>query len=96
MELETTQIVYTVAFTQSDLHKDVYVDLPKGFKEKYMVFKLNKSLYGLRQNPRNFFGHLSNQLQSVGMNPSDVDPCLFIGDNCIFLPYVDDVRIIFK
>ena len=83
-------------FPQSDLHEDVYVELPKGFKEENMVLKLNKSLYGLRQSPRNFFSHLSKQLQSMGMNPSDADLCLFIGGNCICLTYVDDILIFAK
>ena len=94
--LVTAQVDYTAAFPQSDLDQDVYVEMPKGFAEKGMVYKLNKSLYGLRQSPRNFFSHLSKQLESVGMKSSEADPCLFIGDKCICLTYVDDILIFAK
>ena len=94
--LVTAQVDYTAAFPQSDLDQDVYVEMPRGFMEKNMVYKLNKSLYGLRQSPRNFFSHLSKQLCSVGMSPSKADPCLFIGKDCICLTYVDDILIFAK
>lgn len=87
---------YTAAFPQSDLKDEVYVEMPRGFREDGYVYKLRKSLYGLRQSPRNFFSHLSTQLQTVGLEPSSADPCLFIGKNCICLTYVDDILIFAK
>jgi len=34
---------------------------------------------------------LSDNLEAVGFKPqTDVDPCLFISENCICLVYVDD------
>ena len=61
LDLVTAQVDYTAAFPQSDLDQDVYVEIPQSFSEKNMVYKLNKSLYGLRQSRRNFFSHLSKQ-----------------------------------
>ena len=70
---------------------DVYVEIPRGFREEGMVLKLKKSLYGLRQSPRNFFEHLRKQLKQAGFEPSEADPCLFIGKGCICLTYVNDI-----
>ena len=46
-----------------DLHKVVFVEIPRGFKEAGFVYKLKKSVYGLRQSPENFFDYISEQLQ---------------------------------
>ena len=45
------QVNYTNAFVQAGIKEEVYVEQPKGFlrkDKKDMVFKLNKSLYGLK------------------------------------------------
>ena len=93
LSLKTAQIDYTAAFPQSDLKEDVYVEMPRGFQEEGFVLKLNKSLYGLRQSPRNFYEHLTNQLKQAGLRCSRADAGLFIGKDCICLTYVDDILV---
>jgi hypothetical protein len=52
---------------------------------------LKRSLYGLKQSPRNFFAHLKEKLEFIGFESiANVDPCLFISDNVNCLVYVDD------
>ncbi len=44
-----------IAFIHGELEKDIYMEWPEGFKEKGKedyVCKLQKSLYGLKQVPR--------------------------------------------
>jgi hypothetical protein len=68
----------------------VYIQMPRGFGEDGKVLKLKKSLYGLKQSPRNFFLHLKAKLEKVGFTQSENDPCLFMNDKVICTIYVDD------
>ena len=112
--LATQQVDYTAAFVHADIDKPpgfdqmsdkeqqrqgVFVEMPRGFSQPGKVLKLKKSLYGLKQSPRNFFLHISEKLQAVGLKPAThIDPCLFItakeGDPpVICLVYVDDTLL---
>ena len=65
--------------------------MPRGFSQPGKVLKLKRSLYGLRQSPRNFFRFVKSKLEGAGFQSNDdVDPCLFISDKVICLVYVDD------
>jgi hypothetical protein len=85
----------------TDLEKEqsgVYIEMPRGFAEEKegKVLKLNKSLYGLRQSPRNFFLFLKGNLEAVGLQQSEADPCLFVNDKVICLVYVGDTLFFAK
>jgi hypothetical protein len=104
--LATSQADYTAAFVQAPIDKDpnwdsftpdeqqrsgVYCEMPRGFREPGKVLKLKRSLYGLKQSPRNFFQHLKANLESIGFkSQTDLDPCLFVSNKVICLTYVDD------
>jgi hypothetical protein len=89
--LSTHQVDYTAAFAHAPMDEDVYVDMPRGFSEQGKILKLKKSLYGLKQSPRNFFRFLKGKLEKIGFESAmDIDPCLFISDKVICLVYVDD------
>lgn len=89
--LATQQVDYTTAFLHAPIDDEVYVDMPRGYSEPGKVLRLNRSLYGLKQSPKNFFNFLKGNLEAVGFQAqTDVDPCLFISDKCICLVYVDD------
>ena len=108
-ELATRQVDYTAAFVHAPIDVDpnydqmtpeeqaksgVYVEMPKGFREPGKVYKLRKSLYGLRQAPRQFFKHLKSNLEHIGFEQQvDIDPCLFISPKVICLVYVDDTLL---
>jgi hypothetical protein len=103
--LATKQVDYTAAFVHADIDRDpnwdnltdeekersgVYIQMPRGFSRPGHVLKLHKSLYGLKQSPRNFFLHLKGQLEQVGLKQSEADPCLFMSEKVVCLVYVDD------
>jgi hypothetical protein len=106
LNLATMQVDYTAAFLHAPIDRDpnwdhmseeerarsgVYIHMPKGFTKPGKVLKLKRSLYGLKQSPRNFFQFLKTKLETVGFTSmTDVDPCLFVSDKVICLVYVDD------
>ena len=53
---ETMQLDVPEAFLNADLSEDVFMEVPEGFREgrEHMVCKLLKSLYGIKQGPRNW------------------------------------------
>ncbi|MBW0570600.1 hypothetical protein O181_110315, partial [Austropuccinia psidii MF-1] len=60
------------------------------------VWKLNKSLYGTKQAPRQWKAHLVNTLNLLGLSSKDTDKCLFTNHNkTLFLHiHVDDGFIV--
>jgi hypothetical protein len=91
--LSTKQVDYTAAFVQAELDDDehIYVEMPRGFKEKGKVLKLKRALYGLRQSPRTWFEHLKHKLvDECDFEQSPNDPCLFYTKDVICVVYVDD------
>jgi hypothetical protein len=104
--LSTHQVNYTAAFVHAPIDKDpdwdsltpeeqehhgIFVEMPRGFSEPGKVLKVKRSLYGLKQSPRNFFQFHKGKLEGIGFESvTDVDPCLFISDKVICLVYIDD------
>jgi hypothetical protein len=60
------------------------------------VWKLRKSIYGLKQSPRNYFLHMKQKLETLGFTQSNADSCLFISTTVICLVYVDDALLVYK
>jgi len=97
------QMDVRTAFLNSKIDDfDIYVEQPDGFKSKAHpshVWKIKKSLYGLKQSPRQFWKDMSDFLTTNGFTPCSYDPCLFIYFNqeneaIIYIGlYVDDLLI---
>jgi len=54
-ELKLDQLNVKTAFLHGDLEEEIYMSQPMGFKteeKENIVCKLKKSLYGLKQSPR--------------------------------------------
>lgn len=71
---------------------------PPGFVDplhKDHVYKLHRSLYGLKQSLRAWFRHLSDFITTLGFTRSTTDPSLFIRitpiDTNYILVYVDEI-----
>ncbi len=101
MDLELEQMDVVTAFLNGDLHEDVYMRIPEGLSSPDnagKVCKLRKSLYGLKQSPRQWYAKmhefLVNELQFVS---SPNDPCLYTqhkdSNILIIALYVDDLLI---
>jgi len=87
------------AFLNGDLQEEIYMEQPPGFvaqgESSGMVCRLRKSLYGLKQSPRAWFGKFSNVVQQFGMTRCEADHSVFYQHSnvgCVYLiVYVDDI-----
>ena len=89
------------AFLHGDLAEEVYMEQSPGFVaqgESGLVCRLCRSLYGLKQSPRAWFGCFSFVVQEFSMTQSTLDHSVFYHHTsfgqCIYLiVYVDDIVI---
>uniref|UniRef100_A0A2N9GKU7 Uncharacterized protein n=1 Tax=Fagus sylvatica TaxID=28930 RepID=A0A2N9GKU7_FAGSY len=69
------------AFLHRDLEEEVYMDFPPGFStssESRKVCRLRKSLYGLKQSPRAWFGRFTHSMRKYGYHQSQSNHTLFL------------------
>ncbi|KAF5812790.1 putative RNA-directed DNA polymerase [Helianthus annuus] len=94
------QFDVTNAFLHGDLTEEVYMDAPPGFSGGFKegeVCRLKKSLYGLKQSPRAWFGKFTLAMKEYGYHQSNADHTLFLKRRnglvtCLII-YVDDMII---
>ncbi|KAM2194152.1 hypothetical protein ACFX1R_028326 [Malus domestica] len=89
------------AFLHGDLTEEIYMDLPPGCsdsdRQKQKVCRLKKSLYGLKQSPRAWFGRFTKSMRAFGYIQSNWDHTLFLkhqnGKVTALIVYVDDMVV---
>ena len=97
--MELRQLDVPQAFTQAELEEEVYMEMPEGFGTDGMVCRLLKSLYGLKQSPRNWYILISTFLvETLGYRATVSDPCLFVkksrtGSEILLFLFVDDMQV---
>ena len=68
--------------------------------KKALVYKMKKSMYGLKQSPRMWYQNFYTYMLGLGFTRSKEDHCVYfklIGDHLIYLVfYVDDMLLIGK
>ena len=86
------------AFLNSLIMEEVYVEQPPGFENHLFsnhVFKLEKTLYDLKQASRAWYKRLSKFLIEKGFAKGKVDTTLFIKHKCqnilLVQIYVNDI-----
>lgn len=94
------QLDFSNAFLHGVLQEQVYMKQPVGFVDPRFpqhVCLLHKTIYGLRQSPREWFTKLCDSLLQMGFMESHIDVSLFIKRNSssvtYVLVYVDDILI---
>nr|GFB30224.1 putative RNA-directed DNA polymerase [Tanacetum cinerariifolium] len=88
------------AFLHEELKEKVYMEAPPGFLEHFKPgeeCRLKKSLYGLKQSPRAWFGRFTLAMKRYGFKQSNSDHTLFLKNRknrvtCLII-YVDDMVI---
>ena len=103
MDLEIDHMDVTTAFLNAKLKEDIYMEQPEGFasKDRSMVFKLKKAIYGIKQAPNEW----NSEINLFLLNILKFNRCL--SDNCIYTKmstnnkaiiiglFVDDIIIIY-
>ena len=89
------------AFLQSELEEKVYMEVSEGLHTNstqepsgtHMVCELNKSIYGLKQSPRTWYGRINSFFIDHGFQRSEHDHNLYVHMifKLILLLYVDDL-----
>ena len=91
------------AYLHAPIDCDIYCEQPEGYEAPQeggskLVWKLLKSLYGLKQSGRNWHKILSDFLKQSGFTQSKVDTCVFVklevGGTTILLVWVDDIILV--
>ena len=79
-------------FLHGDLAEEVYMEQPPGFVaqgESGLVYKLRRSLYGMKQSPRAWFNRFSSVVQEFGMIRNTANHSVFYHHTstgqCIYL-----------
>lgn len=94
-EFYVNQYDIKTAFLNGELQEEIYLRQPIGFREGDKVYRLKKSLYGLKQAARVWNQTLHNVLVQNGCVQSLVDKCLYIrkqDDKILYLSiHVDDL-----
>ena len=95
--LNVLQMDVVTAFLNGRLDEEIYLRVPSGVPSTYgKIWRLRRSLYGLKQSPRQWGIRLSEFLSSIGYRRSENDPCLWIDSDkeTWILVYVDDLVLI--
>ena len=99
------QLDISTAYLHADIEEEIYMEQPEGYEVtgengEYLVCKLNKSIYGLKQAGRNWNKLMDGWLKNNNLQVSEADPCLYIyrsenvHDFLALAIYVDDLLTI--
>jgi len=103
LDLEVEQMDVKTAFLHGDLEEEIYMKQPDGFliegKEDH-VWRLRKSLYGLKQVPRQWYKKFEFVMCDHGYKKTTSDHCVFVkrfaNNDFIILLLFDDMLIVEK
>jgi hypothetical protein len=100
LKLEAYQDDVPTAFLRGELEEGVWMEQPEGYEgdSKEIIFKLLKTLYGLKQSPREWFKVMKRFLLSLEFTQCQADPCIYYkpGTQLFVGVYVDDIITIGK
>ena len=99
-DLQLHQIAVTTSFLNGELKEEVFMKQPKGFikeRQEYLVCKLKRSFYGLKQSPCCWNSVLDSHFKEIGFVQTASDPCTSAGRDMLLIGvYVDDMVLATK
>lgn len=97
-DMHIHQMDVKTAFLNGTLDSEVYMNLPEDMYEENLVCKLNKSIYGLKESPRQWNKVFNDHILSLGFKQCKSDYCLYVNTSnkeiIYLLLYVDDLLIV--
>lgn len=85
------------AFLNGELQEEIYLKQPPGFQINNQVYRLKKSLYGLKQAARVWNSTIHQVFVENNFKQSQIDKCLYIkhldSNSCYIIIHVDDILI---
>ena len=101
-DLHLEQLDVKTTFLHGDLEEDIYMQQPQGYEVKgkeNLVCRLNKSLYGLEQAPRQWYMKFDKFMIKHGYNKCHSNHCVYFkildnGRYIILLLYVDGMLVV--
>ena len=79
-DMELIQLVVTTAFFHRILKEEIYLEQPESHVatgQENKVYRLHKSLYGLKQNSRNWNEKFDKFFTKFGLVPSNANSCVY-------------------
>ncbi|GJU90064.1 retrovirus-related pol polyprotein from transposon TNT 1-94 [Tanacetum coccineum] len=100
-DYELEQLDVKTAFLHGNLEEVIYMRQPPGYEQGNKVCLLKKSLYGLKQSPRQWYKRFDKYMMSNGFKRISYDSCVYYrsyapGEYIYLLLYVDDMLIACK
>ncbi|GKA12355.1 retrotransposon protein, putative, ty1-copia subclass [Tanacetum coccineum] len=100
-DYELKQLDVKTTFLHGNLEEVIYMRQPPGYEQGNKVCLLKKSLYGLKQSPRQWYKRFDEYMLSNGFKRSSYDSCVYYrsyapGEYIYLLLYVDDMLIACK
>ena len=99
--LEVHQMDVKTAFLNVELDEEIYMEQPEDFsilRQGKKVCKLVKSLYRLKQAPKQWHGKFDNVIMSHGLKINECDKCVFVKQvehrYVIVCMYIDDMLFV--
>ncbi|CAI7860611.1 unnamed protein product, partial [Closterium sp. NIES-54] len=98
LDLEVEQLDVCTAFLYGLLMEEVYMRQPPGYDDgSGRVWKLKRTLYGLKQSPRGWYKRIDDFLLQHGFAHSECDSALYVlkeGEKqLVLLLYIDDLLL---
>ena len=99
-DLHLEQMDVKTTFLHGDLEEQIYMQQPEGFSQprhEHLVFRLKKSLYGLKQSPK-WYKWFNSYMIQIGYKSCKYNCCVYVkslddGSFIFLLLYVDDMLI---
>lgn len=103
-DLHLEQLDVKTAFLNGTLDEEIFMEQPEGFEKKGkedLVCLLKKSLYGLKQSPRQWNKRFDGFMKDQGFRQSPYDQCVYVSGSEVstriyLLIYVDDMLLVSK